>query len=444
MQERILADRLLALDREHVWHPYSPIPPASPPLLVSSAAGTRLRLADGGELIDGMSSWWCAIHGYRHPRLDGAIREQLESMSHVMFGGLTHEPAVRLAERLVELSPPGLDHVFFTDSGSVSVEVAIKMALQYWQAAGRPERHRLMTVRGGYHGDTFGAMAVCDPVSGMHSLFTGVLARHVFAERPPAGFGGGLDEAYAAQLTDLMARHAHELAAVIVEPVVQGAGGMHFYSPAVVGHLRELCDRHGLLLVLDEIATGFGRTGRLFASEHAGVAPDIMCVGKALTGGYLSLAATLCTGEVARMLSDGPGGALMHGPTFMGNPLACAVALASLGLLTEGRWQTHVARIERELMEGLAPAAELPGVQDVRVLGGIGVVQTAGPVDGEAATRAAIAHGVWLRPFRDLVYTMPPYVCSSEETAQIARAVVAAAAAGTRAVSAVGSTRGVA
>jgi adenosylmethionine-8-amino-7-oxononanoate aminotransferase len=430
MAEPTLVEQLLALDRDHLWHPYSPFPPASAPLLVSSAAGTRLRLAAGGELIDGMSSWWCAIHGYRHPRPDRAVREQLESMSHVMFGGLTHEPAVRLAERLVELSPPGLDRVFFADSGSVSVEVAIKMALQYWQAAGRPERHRLMTVRGGYHGDTFGAMAVCDPVSGMHSMFTGVLADHVFAERPPAGFDRGLDEAYGTAVSDLIARHAHELAAVIVEPVVQGAGGMHFYSPAVVRHLRELCDRHGLLLVLDEIATGFGRTGPLFASEHAGVAPDIMCLGKALTGGYLSLAATLCTAEVARTLSEGEGGALMHGPTFMGNPLACAVALASLELLTEGAWQTRVAQIERELTEGLAAAGELPGVQDVRVLGGIGVVQTAGPVDVDAATRAAIEHGVWLRPFRDLVYTMPPYVSSPEETAQIARAVVAAAAAG--------------
>jgi adenosylmethionine-8-amino-7-oxononanoate aminotransferase len=440
MDEAILAERLLALDREHVWHPYSPLPPPWAPLLVSAAAGTRLLLAGGGELIDGMSSWWCAIHGYRHPRLDRAIREQLESMSHVMLGGLTHAPAVRLAERLVELSPPGLDHVFFTDSGSVSVEVAIKMALQYWQAAGRPERHRLMTVRGGYHGDTFGAMAVCDPEGGMHSMFTGVLPQHVFAERPPAGFERSLEPAYAAATADLVARHAHELAAVIVEPVVQGAGGMHFYSPAVVRHLRELCDHHGLLLVLDEIATGFGRTGQLFASEHAGVAPDIMCVGKALTGGYLSLAATLCTGEVARMLSEGPGGGLMHGPTFMGNPLACAVALASLELLADGSWQPRVSRIERELTEGLMGAAELPGVRDVRVLGGIGVVQTSAPVDVPAATRAAIAHGVWLRPFRDLLYTMPPYVCTSEEIAQIARAVVAAAAAGSGAASAVGST----
>jgi adenosylmethionine-8-amino-7-oxononanoate aminotransferase len=426
------------LDRHHVWHPYSPLPSPSPPLLVTSAAGTRLRLADGRELVDGMSSWWCAIHGYRHPRLDRAISRQLESMAHVMFGGLTHEPAVRLAQRLAALAPDGIEHVFFVDSGSVAVEVAIKMALQYWQAAGRPERHRLLTVRGGYHGDTFGAMAVCDPVGGMHSMFSAVLAQHVFAERPPGGFDRALDPAYAAELAGLVERHADELAAVILEPVVQGAGGMHFYSPAVVRYLRELCDEHGVLLVLDEIATGFGRTGRLFACEHAGVAPDIMCVGKALTGGYMSLAATLCTPRVAETVSRGPGGALMHGPTFMGNPLACAVALASLDLLIEGGWPERVARIESELAEGLAPAAELPGVREVRVLGGIGVVQTVSAVDVEAATRAAVAAGVWLRPFRDLVYTMPPYVCSSQEIAQIAGAVVAAAGAATRATSSVG------
>jgi adenosylmethionine-8-amino-7-oxononanoate aminotransferase len=442
IEERIGSDRLRALDRDHVWHPYSPLPSPSCPLIVSSAAGTRLQLTDGRELIDGMSSWWCAIHGYRHPRLDAAVREQLGTMAHVMFGGLTHEPAVRLAERLVEMTPPGLEHVFFADSGSVSVEVAIKMALQYWQAAGRPQRHRLMTIRGGYHGDTFGAMAVCDPEGGMHSMFTGILAQHVFAARPPAGFDRDLDEAYAAALTEVVERHTEELAAVIVEPVVQGAGGMRFYSPAVVRHLRELCDQHGLLLILDEIATGFGRTGATFAAEHAGVTPDIMCVGKALTGGYLSLAATLCTAQVAQTLSQGPGGALMHGPTFMGNPLACAVALASLDILAEGAWRTQVARIERELAEGLAPAAELPGVQDVRVLGGIGILETAGPVDVNAATQAAVSHGVWLRPFRDLIYTMPPYVCTSEEIASITRAMVAAAAAGAGATRAVGATGG--
>ncbi len=296
---------LLALDRERVWHPYGGLPAVPPqPLPVVSAQGVRLRLADGRELIDGMASWWCAIHGYRHPVLDEAVREQLTRMAHVMFGGLTHEPAIRLAERLIELAPEGLERVFFADSGSVSVEVAIKLALQYQHALGRPERTRLLTVRGGYHGDTFGAMAVCDPVGGMHSLFRDVLAQHVFAERPPAGFDAGLDERWAAHVSELVATHEHELAAVIVEPVVQGAGGMWTYAPECVALLRRLCDEHGLLLVLDEIATGFGRTGALFASEHTRVAPDVMCVGKALTGGYMTLAATLCTPAVAEAVSE--------------------------------------------------------------------------------------------------------------------------------------------
>ncbi len=421
---------LLELDRRHVWHPYSPLPALSPPLPVNSASGVRLQLADGRELIDGMSSWWCAIHGYRHPRLDQAARDQLDAMAHVMFGGLTHEPGVRLATRLVELTPAGLDRVFFADSGSVSVEVAIKLALQYWQAKGEPARHRLLTVRGGYHGDTFGAMAVCDPVNGMHAMFSGVLARHVFAEQPPAGFASGPAPAYEMHLSEMVERHAGELAGVIVEPVVQGAGGMHFYSPAVVGLLRSLCDEHGLLLILDEIATGFGRTGAMFASDHAGVSADIMCVGKALTGGYLSLAATLCTGAVAETVSGGAGGALMHGPTYMANPLACSVGLENLELLADGGWQGSVAMIEQGLIDGLAPARELAGVRDVRVLGAIGVVQLQDAVDVAAATEAAIRHGVWLRPFRDLVYTMPPYVSGPEEVSAIAEAVVAAARAG--------------
>jgi adenosylmethionine-8-amino-7-oxononanoate aminotransferase len=394
---------------------------------VVSAEGVRLRLADGRELIDGMSSWWCAIHGYRHPALDQAIRDQLESMAHVMFGGLTHEPAVRLAERLVEITPAGLEHVFFADSGSVSVEVAIKMALQYQHAVGRPERTRLLTIRGGYHGDTFGAMAVCDPVGGMHSMFTGVLADHVFAERPPDGFDAQLDKAWAEHVTALIARHAHELAAVIVEPVVQGAGGMRFHSPSCVSLLRGLCDQHEQLLILDEIATGFGRTGALFASEHAGIAPDIMCVGKALTGGYLTLAATLCSAEVARAISTGEGGALMHGPTFMANPLACSVALASLDLLADGDWRKEVARIEGGLRTGLAPAREIPCVIDVRVLGAIGVVQLDHEVDLATATAAAVERGVWLRPFRDLIYAMPPYVIGDDDLEGIAEAIVAAA-----------------
>lgn len=356
------------------------------------------------------------------------MRDQLGRMAHVMFGGLTHEPAVRLAERLVDIAPQGLQHVFFADSGSVSVEVAIKMALQYQRAVGRPERTRLLTVRGGYHGDTFGAMAVCDPIGGMHSLFTGVLAEHVFADRPPDGFDSALDERWVEHVSDLLASHAAELAAVIVEPIVQGAGGMRFHSPQCVALLRRLCDEHGLLLILDEIATGFGRTGALFACEHAGISPDIMCVGKALTGGYMTLAATLCTAGVAQAISAGEGGALMHGPTYMANPLACSVALASLDLLAEGGLPENVARIERGLQEGLAPARELPGVADVRVLGAIGVVQMDQQVDIAAATAAAVAHGVWLRPFGELIYTMPPYVIGDDELALLSAAVVAASA----------------
>jgi adenosylmethionine-8-amino-7-oxononanoate aminotransferase len=425
---------LLAFDREHVWHPYGALGGGLAPLPVASARGVRLELADGRELIDGMSSWWCAIHGYRQPALDAAITSQLGRMAHVMFGGLTHEPAVRLAGRLLELAPQGLDAVFFADSGSVSVEVAIKMSLQFQRAQGHPERTRLLTVRGGYHGDTFGAMAVCDPVGGMHSMFTDVLAEHVFAERPPDGFDAPLDERWAEHVRALAGRHAGELAAIVVEPVVQGAGGMRFHSPACVRLLRELCDEHGLLLVLDEIATGFGRTGALFACEHAGVSPDVMCLGKALTGGYMTLAATLCTRRVADAISAGEGGGLMHGPTFMANPLACAVALASLDLL-EGAdgaasWREQVPAIERGLRDGLAPARELPGVADVRVLGAIGVVQLDHPVEMAAATEAAVSHGVWLRPFRDLIYTMPPYVIDEQDLARVCEALLAAARAG--------------
>jgi len=414
-------DELLALDREHVWHPYGPVPAASAPYPVVSADGVRLRLADGRELVDAMASWWCAIHGYRNGTIDAALARQLGRVAHVMFGGLTHEPAVRLAARLTDLAPGDLARVFFADSGSVAVEVAIKMCLQ-----ARPGRRRLLTIRGGYHGDTFGAMAVCDPVDGMHSLFDGALAEHVFAPRPPRQ----LDPAYAAHMAELFARHSGELAGVIAEPVVQGAGGMWFYDPAVVRLLRKLCDEHGLLLVLDEIATGFGRTGELFACEHARVAPDIICVGKALTGGYLTLAATLCTPAVAHAISNGAGGALMHGPTYMANPLACTAALASLDLLAEGRWREDVRRIERGLAAGLSPARQLPGVADVRVLGAIGVVELVGPVDVPAATEAAVVRGVWLRPFRNLIYTMPPYVARNEDIEMISSAIVAAATAG--------------
>jgi adenosylmethionine-8-amino-7-oxononanoate aminotransferase len=392
----------------------------------------RLRLADGRQLIDGMSSWWCAIHGYHHPALNRAVSVQLERMAHVMFGGLTHEPAVRLAARLTEIAPAGLERVFLADSGSVSVEVAIKMCLQAQRARGSAGRTRLLTVRGGYHGDTFGAMAVCDPVTGMHSLFTDVLPQHVFAPRPPDGFRAGLDEQWAREVSELVAAHAQQLAAVILEPVVQGAGGMRFHAPECVALMRALCDEHGLLLVLDEIATGFGRTGEMFAAEHAGVAPDVMCVGKALTGGYLTLAATLCTADVAKAVSAGEGHGLMHGPTFMANPLACAVALASLELLEDGAWRQQVADIEQGLRAGLEAAAALPGVADVRVLGAIGVIELAEEVDVAAATAAAVAHGVWLRPFRNLIYAMPPYVIDEQDLSAVSAAMVQAARAGRR------------
>ncbi|MEX3103961.1 MULTISPECIES: adenosylmethionine--8-amino-7-oxononanoate transaminase [unclassified Streptomyces] len=415
---------LLELDRRHVWHPYGPMPGAVEPLVVEAASGVRLRLADGrGELVDGMSSWWSAIHGYRHPALDEAAREQLDRMSHVMFGGLTHEPAVLLAKSLVDITPDGLEHVFLADSGSVSVEVAVKMCLQYWRSLGRPAKQRLLTWRGGYHGDTWHPMSVCDPEGGMHELWSGVLPRQLFVGTPPSEF----DEGYADELRAAIARHADELAAVIVEPVVQGAGGMRFHSPAYLRVLREACDEHGVLLVFDEIATGFGRTGALFAADHAAVTPDVMCLGKALTGGYLTLAATLCTARVAEGISRGEVPVLAHGPTFMGNPLAAAVARASIELLLGQDWAAEVKRIETGLTEGLSTALSLPGVRDVRVLGAIGVVQLDHPVDMAAATAAAVREGVWLRPFRDLVYTMPPYVTGDDDVARIARAVCAAA-----------------
>jgi adenosylmethionine---8-amino-7-oxononanoate aminotransferase len=411
---------LVELDRAHVWHPYGPMPGRMTPLVVDSAHGVRLKLADGRELIDGMSSWWAAIHGYRVPALDAAVHAQLARMSHVMFGGLTHEPAVRLARTLVEITPPGLEHVFLADSGSVSVEVAIKMCLQYWRSLGRPEKHRLATWRGGYHGDTFHPMSVCDPEAGMHALWSGVLPRQVFVSAPPAAY----ELSYVDELERAFEHHAHELAAVIVEPVVQGAGGMRFHDPGYLRVLRELGDRYQVLLIFDEIATGFGRTGELFAADHAGVTPDVMCVGKALTGGYLSLAAALCTAKVARGISAGEVRVLAHGPTFMGNPLACAVAGASIDLLLGRDWRADIARLSAGLSVGLAPAEKAPGVLDVRVLGGIGVIQLDRDADVAAVTEKAVAQGVWLRPFRDLIYAMPPYVCTEDEIAAIAAAMV--------------------
>ncbi|GAA1910454.1 adenosylmethionine--8-amino-7-oxononanoate transaminase [Streptantibioticus ferralitis] len=431
MPEPLAVRELLDLDREHVWHPYGPMPGRAEPLLVESASGVRLRVTDPAgdraELVDGMSSWWSAIHGYNHPVLNEAARGQLDRMSHVMFGGLTHEPAVRLAARLVEITPEPLRHVFLADSGSVSVEVAVKMCLQYWRSRGRPGKRRLLTWRGGYHGDTWQPMSVCDPDGGMHHLWSGVLPHQVFADTPPGGFDDPPDPRYAAHVRELIARHADELAAVIVEPVVQGAGGMRFHSPGYLRVLREACDEHDVLLVLDEIATGFGRTGALFAAGHAGIAPDVMCLGKALTGGYLTMAATLCTTRVAEGISRGEVPVLAHGPTFMGNPLAAAVANASIDLLLGQDWALEVKRIESGLREGLADASSIARVRDVRVLGAIGVVQLDHEVDIAAATRAAVRSGVWLRPFRDLVYTMPPYVTGDEDVARICAAVLAAA-----------------
>jgi adenosylmethionine---8-amino-7-oxononanoate aminotransferase len=415
------------IDAAHVWHPYSTIgAEALPPVVAVGARGAWLTVIDNGrpvEVLDAMASWWTAIHGHGHPVLDAAITKQMATMNHVMFGGLTHEPAARLAQLLVEITPAGLDTVFFSDSGSVSVEVAVKMALQYWRSIGRPAKHRLMTWRGGYHGDTFTPMSVCDPDGGMHSLWTDVLAHQEFAPQVPADYDAAYSEIFEKQL----AERADELAAVIVEPVVQGAGGMRFHDPRYLTDLRAICDRHDVLLIFDEIATGFGRSGELFAADHVGVSPDIMCVGKALTGGYITLAATLCSREIAHTISTHEPGALMHGPTFMANALACAVGVASVELLLGGDWRSSVRAVGEGLRSGLSSAASLPGVADVRVLGAIGVIEMERPVDLRVATPVALEHGVWLRPFRNLIYAMPPYICTPEELVQICSAMVAVA-----------------
>jgi adenosylmethionine-8-amino-7-oxononanoate aminotransferase len=400
------------------------MPSAYPAVPVVSAEGTRLRLADGRELIDGMSSWWAAIHGYRHPVLDAAVERQLREMSHVMFGGLTHPTAIDLAELLVDITPGALDRVFFCDSGSVAVEVAMKMAVQHWLGRGEPARHRMVTVRGGYHGDTLHAMSVCDPVTGMHQMFSGILPAQLFAPVPSPAFGQPFEPHHIAELAALLRAHRDEVAAVIIEPIVQGAGGMRFYAPEYLAAVRALCDETGALLITDEIATGFGRTGRLFGADHAGVAPDIMCVGKAMTGGYLSMAAVLCTADVADAVSDAEAGALMHGPTYMGNPLAAAVSAASIRLLLSEPWADTIARIEARLRDALAPAAAVDLVADVRVLGAIGVVETRDALPMDALQAVFLEHGVWLRPFGRLVYAMPPYIASDDDVDRIGAAMV--------------------
>ncbi|MBP0048439.1 adenosylmethionine--8-amino-7-oxononanoate transaminase [Marinobacterium sp. AK62] len=414
----------LAFDSQHIWHPYSSMinPPSMFP--VESAQGVRIRLSDGRELIDGMASWWSAVHGYNHPRLNAAAKGQIDAMSHVMFGGLTHTPAIELARKLVEMTPEPLQRVFIADSGSVSVEVALKMAIQYWHARGKPAKHRILSIRNGYHGDTFGAMSVCDPVNGMHELFSGVLAQQLFAPRPETAFDAPFDPADIAELEQQLAQHQDEIAALILEPVVQGAGGMRFYSPEWLRHARALCDQYDVLLIADEIATGFGRSGELFACNHAGISPDILCLGKALTGGYMTLAATLATAEIAHTISAGGAGCFMHGPTFMANPLACATALESLTLLEEMDWKAEVTRLEKGLKQGLEPARELASVNDVRVLGAIGVIERHEPVSLAEVQPMFVERGVWVRPFGKLIYVMPPYVMSDKDLGTLTAAMV--------------------
>ncbi len=415
---------LLDFDRGHLWHPYTSMTEPLPVFGVESASGVRIRLADGTELIDGMSSWWSVIHGYSHPRLVAAPQDQARTLSHVMFGGLTHRPAVELGRKLVELTPAGLDHLFFCDSGSVSVEVAMKMALQYHHARGNTDKHQFATIRSGYHGDTFHAMSVCDPVTGMHHIFSGVLPRYHFAPAPRSRFGSDWIPEDISELRALLTENHASICALILEPIVQGAGGMRFYHPQYLRQARELCDELDLLLIADEIATGFGRSGKMFACEHSSVSPDILCLGKALTGGMISLAATLASSRVAQTISSGEPGVFMHGPTFMANPLACRVGLESIDMLLESDWAGNVARIENQLKHGLEPCRALAQVADVRCLGAIGVVELHQPVVMQRIQQRFVERGVWVRPFGRLVYLMPPYCIDAADLDDLCRAVV--------------------
>lgn len=409
------ATDLIQLDQQHIWHPYSQVNSPNRPLAVKRAQGVHLELADGSQLIDGMSSWWSAIHGYNHPELNHAVQRQLENMAHVMFGGLTHAPAVELAARLVELSPAALNKVFFCDSGSVAVEVAMKMAIQYWQSQSQGEKHRFLSLLRGYHGDTFAAMSVCDPVTGMHHMFSEVLTQQLFTEAPRCGFDQAWQQEFITDFQQHIEQHHACLAAVILEPIVQGTGGMRMYSPQFLRQVKQLCEKHNVLLIADEIATGFGRTGKMFACEHAAISPDILCLGKALTGGYMSLAATLCTDQVAEVICSGEAGVFMHGPTFMGNPLACAVANKSIELLTHSQWQDNIRRIEGVFKQRLPEFLNLEAVAEVRCLGAIGVVELKQAVNIPQFQQTIVKRGLWLRPFGKLVYSMPPYIISDRQ-----------------------------